>query len=128
MLPLIHFLIHYQAQAGGRFLLELPVAHGCVVAAGIANEGAFLQGQVAKIERHAFLLQHAVDDGKRGIGHIHAGLKRGLMAAQAVGFLLYQALGFFGEDEVQAGHVESGGHVGVRAGRGLGGYRASQGH
>ena len=129
VLALVHGGVHGQAQAGGSFLLQLPVAHGLVDAAGIALQSAFLQGQVAEIERHAFFLQNAVDDGKRGIGQIDAGLKRGLVAAQAVGPLLHQPPGFVGEHEVQAGHVEGGGH---RAGgrgraRGLGGGRAGQG-
>ncbi|GAA3970155.1 hypothetical protein GCM10022407_15050 [Hymenobacter antarcticus] len=99
-----------------------------MVAAGIASQGAFLEHQIAKIERHAFFAQYPIDDGKGGIGQIYAGLKRGLVTAQTIGFLLHQLPGFLAQHEVQAGHVEGSGHIAVRAwGKGLGGQRPGQG-
>ena len=128
MLALVHGVTHDQAQLGGGFLLQLPVAHGLVHTAGVALQGAFLQHQVAEIQRHAFGLQHPVDDGKRGVGHIDPGLKRGLVPAQAIGFLLHQALGFRVQHKVKSGYVEGRGHIGVEArGRGLSGQRAGEG-
>ena len=112
MLALVHVVVNNQTQIGGRFALQLPIAHGLVHAFGVAQQGAFLQHEIAKIQRHAFFLQHPVDDGKGGIGEVDPRLKRGLVAAQAVYLLLHQTLGAFVQLQMQAERIEGRGHCG----------------
>ena len=108
VLALIHHVVHHHAKIGGGFAFKLPVAHGVVDALCIALHAAFLDDQEAEVQRQGFFLKHPLDEGKIGVGQVHAGLKRGRMAAQGVYFLLHHPAATFGEAQVQAGEIESG--------------------